>query len=61
MTGVFSYVKVCAAMALRELGGHRALLWCGVVTQLGSLCGALVTFLVINVFHLLHSMKPCSL
>ena len=59
MTAIFSYVKVCVAVLLRELGGRHALLWCGVVTQLGSLLGAIITFLIINVFHMLHSMQPC--
>ena len=44
-TATISYIKVCIASVLQKYG-ENALLWCGVVTQLGSCCGAVVIFIV---------------
>ena len=43
--GSTSYIKVNIATSLQQYG-ENALLYCGVVTQLGSCCGAIVIFLV---------------
>jgi len=59
LTGCLSYVKVINASILSEHGGAKALLWCGIVTQIGSFVGAIVTFIVINVLHLLQSEPGC--
>lgn len=58
--GLITYSKVSIANVCRG-EGRRALMWFGVVTQIGSLLGALVTFLLINVFQLFHSAPPCPL
>ncbi len=54
-----SYVKVTTASMLNQLGGKTALLWCGIVTQLGSFTGAIVTFVLVNVLSLFTSQPPC--
>ncbi len=58
--GFLSYEKVSAAEILNEAGGDTPLLWIGIVTQIGSFIGALVTFLVINVYYLLKSEYACN-
>ncbi|OCT75153.1 hypothetical protein XELAEV_18034143mg [Xenopus laevis] len=55
----FSYVKVIIGVILRD-EGHRALVWCGAVVQLGSMVGALTMFPLVNVYKLFHSGDPCS-
>ena len=44
-TSCISYLKVCIASILQRYG-ENALMWCGVVTQLGSCCGAIVIFFI---------------
>ena len=54
-TGSTSYVKVNVASILQRYG-ENPLLYCGVVTQLGSCVGAVVIFLV-NKYA--QSFTPC--
>ncbi|XP_056336114.1 riboflavin transporter 2 [Danio aesculapii] len=56
---VLSYVKVIAAVILRD-EGHSALVWCGAVVQLGSMLGAVTMFPLVNVFDFFTSGDPCS-
>ena len=49
LTAFFSYVKVCAAGMFNRISGSSGLLWCGCFTQIGSLVGAVVAFLLVNV------------
>lgn len=58
ITGSLSYVKVCTATGLLE-GGKNYLLLLGVVTQVGSLCGAISTFVTINVYKKLTQVYYC--
>ncbi len=60
VVGLLSYEKIAAAVILNDHGGHTSLLWVGGVTQIGSCVGAIVTFIVINVYELLESEFPCS-
>jgi riboflavin transporter 2 len=60
LTAFFSYVKVCAAVQFNTISGPSGLLWCGCSTQIGSLIGAVVTFLLVNVFTLFTSAYPCT-
>lgn len=60
LTAVFSYVKLCAASILSRSGGATGLLWCGAVTQLGSLIGAVITFVLVNVLELFESKYACT-
>ncbi|GFN77968.1 solute carrier family 52, riboflavin transporter, member 2 [Plakobranchus ocellatus] len=55
-----TYTKVCIATVFRKGGrGPRALLWVGAFTQIGSLAGALVTFLLVNVYKVFTQGNPC--
>ncbi|GFS04843.1 solute carrier family 52, riboflavin transporter, member 3 [Elysia marginata] len=57
---VLTYSKVCIASTFREEGqGRKALLWVGAFTQMGSLAGALVAFLLINVYKVFTQGNPC--
>ncbi|XP_075419965.1 solute carrier family 52, riboflavin transporter, member 3 [Tenrec ecaudatus] len=59
-SGCLSYVKAMLGVVLRE-HNHRALLWCGVAVQLGSLVGAVLMFPLVNVLRLFSSADFCSL
>ncbi|XP_041375067.1 solute carrier family 52, riboflavin transporter, member 3-B-like [Gigantopelta aegis] len=56
---LLSYPKVAIAGLLR-LRGKRALLWCGIVTQIGSALGAITMFLSVNIFKLFVQGSPCN-
>jgi len=60
MAASYSFVRVSVATILRAEGGRRELLWCGGFTQVGSFCGALVTFILVQVLHTFTGLKPCS-
>ncbi|XP_054841926.1 riboflavin transporter 2-like [Eublepharis macularius] len=57
--GSLSYVKLMTGLVLRD-EGHWALVWCGVVVQVGSMVGALTIFPVVSVYGLFHSGDPCD-
>ncbi|XP_074646341.1 solute carrier family 52, riboflavin transporter, member 3-B-like [Tubulanus polymorphus] len=59
VTSIFSYTKATIACIFRN-EGRKALLYCGGTTQAGSAVGALVAFLLVNIFHLFVSLPPCS-
>ncbi|XP_076355043.1 solute carrier family 52, riboflavin transporter, member 3-B-like [Tachypleus tridentatus] len=59
LVGIFSYTKASITNLMRE-EGHRALFWCGAVTQAGSAVGALMMFLFVNVGNFFHSFDACS-
>ncbi|XP_076449297.1 riboflavin transporter 2-like [Babylonia areolata] len=54
-----TYTKISIAAILRE-EGRRALLWCGAFTQIGSLVGALVTFVFVNVYGVFQQASLCA-
>ncbi|XP_076449296.1 riboflavin transporter 2-like [Babylonia areolata] len=54
-----TYTKISIAAILRE-EGRRALLWCGAFTQIGSLVGALVTFVVVNIYGVFQQADMCA-
>ena len=55
-----TYTKVCIATVFREgEHGRRDLLWVGAFTQMGSLGGALVTFVLVNVYKVFTQGNPC--
>lgn len=60
--GSFSYVKACIAGTMRNcsFGGHKALFYYGLFTQIGSFVGAFVIFFVVNFTHSFKSFKPCQ-
>merc|ERR1719239_639235 len=53
-----TFSKVSMATLFRE-EGKKALLWVGASTQLGSLCGSLITFFLINHVKLFKVANPC--
>ncbi|XP_054724486.1 solute carrier family 52, riboflavin transporter, member 3-A-like isoform X1 [Uloborus diversus] len=55
----FSYIKTMVTILLEEFWGHRALFWCGAVTQAGAAAGALLMFLLVNVFNLFEDENMC--
>ncbi|XP_050837975.1 solute carrier family 52, riboflavin transporter, member 3 isoform X4 [Serinus canaria] len=59
-TGTLSYMKVMAGVILRSRS-RSALVWYGVLEQLGSLLGALLMFPLVNVYGLFKSADYCSL
>ena len=48
--GLFSYVKVSIAGWCR-MRSDSALFWCGALTQIGSAVGALLAYILVNVFY----------
>ncbi|XP_050396549.2 solute carrier family 52, riboflavin transporter, member 3-B [Patella vulgata] len=59
MSFILTYTKVSVASGFR-IGGRKALLWCGVFTQIGSAVGALVIFILINVQHYFQQAEMCK-
>ncbi|GFS44756.1 solute carrier family 52, riboflavin transporter, member 3-B [Nephila pilipes] len=60
VSGAVAFTKACIASILRREGGQVALYRCGVVTQIGSAIGAIVTFSLIQYTTLFKSYTPCS-
>jgi len=60
MAFCFSFVRVSVSSLLRRAGGRSLLLYCGVVTQLGAFCGALVSFILVAVVRVFHRLSPCA-
>jgi len=61
LTGVFSFVKLAIAMVFREEKSKKGLLWCGILTQVGSFVGAGFAFLLVNVAKVFEAAydDPC--
>lgn len=59
LAACMTFSKVSIATTLR-LSGRKALLWCGIVTQIGSAIGAILMFLLVNVLKLFHSKAACT-
>ncbi|OWF37391.1 solute carrier family 52, riboflavin transporter, member 3-B-like [Mizuhopecten yessoensis] len=57
-TTLMTFSKVSIATLFRK-EGKKALLWCGAVTQVGSVIGALVTYQLVNVFTIFQSAPAC--
>ena len=55
---MMTYVRVEIANQMRE-EGQQALFWCGAVTQIGSAVGAVVTFVLVNVYSFFTAYTPC--
>jgi hypothetical protein len=47
-----SYLRILMGIYFRKNLGHRGLVWFGVATQIGSLVGAFITFILTNSFQL---------
>ncbi|XP_045187450.2 solute carrier family 52, riboflavin transporter, member 3-B-like [Mercenaria mercenaria] len=59
VTALMTFSKVSIATVLR-LRGRMALLWCGIVTQVGSAIGAILMFLIVNQLKLFHQKAACT-
>ncbi|NXM69681.1 S52A3 protein, partial [Serilophus lunatus] len=59
-TGTLTYVKAMAGVILRSRS-RSALVWYGVLEQLGSLLGALLMFPLVNIYSLFKSADYCNL
>nr|XP_002733226.2 PREDICTED: riboflavin transporter 2-like [Saccoglossus kowalevskii] len=55
---IITYIKVSIGGILRH-EGRNALILYGGVTQIGSLCGAVLIFPLINILHLFEPNDPC--
>ena len=60
MAGLFSYSKMTIAGILRDDGGRKSLLWCGVFTQVGSFIGAIIIFIFVNILDSFESYPTCG-
>lgn len=60
VSGTVAFIKTCIARILRKEGGQVALYRCGVVTQIGSAIGAIVSFSLVQYTTLFQSYSPCS-
>ncbi|TRZ20828.1 hypothetical protein HGM15179_006306 [Zosterops borbonicus] len=58
-TGTLSYMKVMAGVILRSQS-RSALVWYGVLEQVGSLLGALIMFPLVNIYGLFKSADYCN-
>lgn len=54
-----TFVKVSIAGIFRE-EGKKALLWIGGISQVGSAVGAIVTFVLVNVYEMFESAPTCQ-
>ncbi|ESP02755.1 hypothetical protein LOTGIDRAFT_111131 [Lottia gigantea] len=55
---LLTYAKVGVASVLRQ-GGRNALILCGIFTQIGSFLGAIVGFVLNNVYHVFDDAPYC--
>ncbi|XP_060081842.1 solute carrier family 52, riboflavin transporter, member 3-B-like [Ylistrum balloti] len=58
-TSLMTFSKVSIATLFRR-EGKKALFWCGAVTQMGSVVGAIVTYILVNVIMIFESAPACS-
>ncbi len=56
---VLYFIRVLLGNYFRRKSGHRGLFWFGVLTQIGSLIGAVVIYLFTEHLHLFHERKIC--
>ncbi|XP_052062981.1 solute carrier family 52, riboflavin transporter, member 3-B-like isoform X1 [Mytilus californianus] len=55
---ILTFIKVSIAGIFRE-EGKKALLWIGGISQVGSAIGAIVTFVLVNVYEMFESAPTC--
>uniref|UniRef100_A0A182NAB0 Riboflavin transporter n=1 Tax=Anopheles dirus TaxID=7168 RepID=A0A182NAB0_9DIPT len=58
MIGLVSYVRLAITTLLRSEGG-QTLVWVGVVSQLGSLVGSILSFTLVNYTDIFEQYYPC--
>ncbi|CAL7949528.1 unnamed protein product [Xylocopa violacea] len=60
ISGLIGFIKLGITTLFRPDPG-RGLYYTGVATQIGSLAGAIITYVLVNHVKLFHSYSPCSL
>ncbi|UJR20731.1 hypothetical protein I4U23_023850 [Adineta vaga] len=55
-----SYIRISMGNYFRRTLGHRGLVWFGVGTQLGSLIGAIISYILTNTFQLFQERNICD-
>ncbi|XP_033187175.1 solute carrier family 52, riboflavin transporter, member 3-A [Bombus vancouverensis nearcticus] len=60
ISGLIGFIKLGITTLFRPDPG-RGLYYTGVATQVGSLVGAIITFVLVNHAKLFHSYSPCSM
>ncbi|XP_035218805.1 solute carrier family 52, riboflavin transporter, member 3-A-like isoform X2 [Stegodyphus dumicola] len=60
VSGIVAYIKTCIASVLRREGGQPALYRCGILTQVGTAVGAIITFSLVQYTTVFHSYSPCT-
>uniref|UniRef100_A0A8D8P538 Riboflavin transporter n=1 Tax=Culex pipiens TaxID=7175 RepID=A0A8D8P538_CULPI len=58
LIGLVSYVRLSITTVFRSQGG-KSLVWVGAVTQIGSLCGSILSFTMVNFTNLFQQYYPC--
>ena len=56
---ILYFIRVLLGNYFRRQSGHRGLFWFGVLTQIGSLTGAVIIYLLTEHFHMFHERKIC--
>ncbi|UJR35309.1 hypothetical protein I4U23_028071 [Adineta vaga] len=56
---VLYFIRILLGNYFGRKSGHRGLFWFGVLTQIGSLIGALIIYLFTEHLHLFHERKIC--
>ncbi|XP_015588990.1 solute carrier family 52, riboflavin transporter, member 3-B [Cephus cinctus] len=58
VNGLIGFVKMGITTLFRPDPG-RGLFYTGVATQIGSVCGAITTFVMVNILNMFQSYSPC--
>ena len=56
---VLYFIRVLLGNYFRRTSGHRGLFWFGVLTQIGSLIGAVIIYIFTEHLHFFHERKIC--
>lgn len=56
---VLYYIRVMLGNYFRRVSGHRGLFWFGVLTQVGSLLGAVIIYVMTEHVHMFQERKIC--
>lgn len=62
LTGFHSFIRLAITSIFRQQdsgGGGRSLVWVGIVTQIGSIVGSVVAFVLVNLTNLFAKYEPC--
>ena len=57
---VFHFIRITIANYIKRTSGHRGLFWFGILTQIGSLLGALTVYLLTSQFNVFRERQLCQ-